>query len=283
MNKSLARWGGTSLAVICVSTNSCFAQASVEVSARCNIYGAGRINPPAGVAGQPGILPVAAPLDLTGGAMVVFDIVRGSVDFNLGGVVDADGNQSEERGRDTLAYGGISGILSVKRSFFLTGVFLSAGEPADPAPSRLIFSAYDFSTLEPELGQLFFIGDGRGTEGSKQQFRIPPGASRLFLGFVDNGSDGLPGYYDDNSGALQVTVNTLPAGTTVDSNVTIQRAVAVSVPTSIGRRYQLQKSQDLVLWSDFGSKVLGNGEAHLEYDITGDATNRFYRAVSSPE
>ena len=47
--------------------------------------------------------------------------------------------------------------------------------------------------------------------GSLQTIIVPPGATRLYLGFVDGYTyQDTPDGYDDNSGALSVTVSALP-------------------------------------------------------------------------
>jgi hypothetical protein len=89
----------------------------------------------------------------------------------------------------------------------LVGVFLDDGVPsASPAPPGLDFSdgglGTAFAQLCPGLKQPFFIGDGltgRGG-GAPQQFVVPPGATRLFLGTVD-GFD-----WNTNTGAFSVQV-----------------------------------------------------------------------------
>ncbi len=253
----------------------------VVVNAQCNIYGAGHSVPPAGIVGGPGILPAQVPLDLSGVGAVEFDLVRGVVDFNLGGTIDNDGNQPSVFDRDTVAYGGVSGILSPTRSFFLTGIFLTDAEPVDPAPPRLEFYSYDFSILAPEIAQLFFIGDGRGPAGAKQRFIIPTGATRLFLGFVDNGDDKLPGWYNDNSGYFDVLLSTVSTTNLTEFSIDIHKAIAVSVETEPGVTYQFQRSFDLSSWIDLGSPVEGDGLAKYGFELFGGNTQRFYRAVGN--
>jgi hypothetical protein len=73
----------------------------------------------------------------------------------------------------------------------LVGVFLDNSQPnASAAPAGLDFSGptgRSFPSLSPGLKQPFFIGDGlTGTgSGAPQQFVVPAGATRLFLGTVD--------------------------------------------------------------------------------------------------
>lgn len=105
---------------------------------------------------------------------------------------------------------GISGLLA-DRGEFLAGVFLGDGAPT-VAPDRLDFRASGFGTgwpgLSPQLAQSFFVGDGLDEFGFQQEFSVPEGATRLFLGFGDGTLlTGPPAWYNDNSGQLQTTVH----------------------------------------------------------------------------
>ena len=93
---------------------------------------------------------------------------------------------------------------------YLVGVFLTDAEPSDPAPPRLDFSStalgHDFATLAPAIGQTFFIGDGKTAGALTQDFTVPAGATRLFLGLADAyGFADEPGTYYDNSGSFMAT------------------------------------------------------------------------------
>lgn len=105
---------------------------------------------------------------------------------------------------------GISGYIGPQGP--LTGVFLDDSIPSSgPAPSTLNFSptglGINFDTLSPELGQIFYIGDGVNSAGDFQTFIAPVGATRLFLGIPDGfGFVGRPGAYDDNDGSYQVRI-----------------------------------------------------------------------------
>jgi len=73
----------------------------------------------------------------------------------------------------------------------------------------------DFTSLHPELGQVFFLGDGwtgvGAGVGTQQLIYAPDGATHLYFGFIDS-----PGFYGDNSGSLSVVADTqIPSGTTV--------------------------------------------------------------------
>jgi len=103
------------------------------------------------------------------------------------------------------SYGTENGIPSTNAPLdALVGVFLGAGQPnLTPASSGLDFSTIglNFASLSPGLQQVFFIGDGlTGTgSGTVQQFIVPVGATRLFLGT----QDGF-GWYN-NVGGFYVT------------------------------------------------------------------------------
>ncbi len=103
------------------------------------------------------------------------------------------------------ATGGISGLMDTKRYFYIVGVFLDGGQSASP-PATLNFTKdHSFQSLAPELGQVFFVGDGlTGTGiGETQDFTVPSGATALFLGFADATSgEGPPGAYQDNRGSV---------------------------------------------------------------------------------
>jgi hypothetical protein len=67
----------------------------------------------------------------------------------------------------------------------LVGVFLGPSQPnASDTPANLDFSTVasrNFTTLQPALQQIFFIGDGQTDSGQMQTFVAPAGATRLFL------------------------------------------------------------------------------------------------------
>jgi hypothetical protein len=73
----------------------------------------------------------------------------------------------------------------------------------------------------PELGQQFFIGDGRTASSVIQQFLVPDGATTLYLGLADGFAfAGDPGFYDDNTGVYSAayavsSTTTVPEPTTL--------------------------------------------------------------------
>jgi hypothetical protein len=88
----------------------------------------------------------------------------------------------------------------------LVGVFLDASQPSlSAAPA-----ARDYSTSASRdaatytdllLKQPFYVGDGLTTSGTVQQFRIPPGATRLYLGPMDGHE------WANNTGSFTVTLS----------------------------------------------------------------------------
>jgi hypothetical protein len=106
---------------------------------------------------------------------------------------------------DTHAENGISDIHAPINS--LIGVFLDSTKPSlSAAPTALDFSSIslNFTTLSPELKQVFFIGNGSTGTGNVQTFIAPTGATRLYLGTMD-------GYqWWNNTGSFEVQVNAVP-------------------------------------------------------------------------
>jgi PEP-CTERM motif len=151
---------------------------------------------------------------LNGASMVSFTSITGVIDLGCaGGCAGGPDGQWLGSTSNLQSYNGISGMF-IDRRAPLYGVFVGAGEPADPAPERLHFEANQaFASLSPLLHQTFFIGDGlTGTgTGSAQQFVVPGGATRLFLGIVDGlETGGQPGGYFNNTGEFVVTLSAVP-------------------------------------------------------------------------
>jgi hypothetical protein len=178
----------------------------VIVPARANIFGAGRDEPPEPGGGGAGVLPPAWSLPDGLAQLVTVPSITGQVNPVATGL---NPRQPNGPGGDLIgptnieSYDGISGIVHAENGMFLVGVFLTDDEPTDPAPERLDFTDNeDFELLEPQIGQTFLIGDGVG-----RRFLAPSDATRLFLGFADAAAyQGPPGYYDNNSGQLLVTM-----------------------------------------------------------------------------
>lgn len=86
----------------------------------------------------------------------------------------------------------------------VTGVFLSGDQPvAGDEPEHLNFETEDarnFTVLAPKLNQPFFIGDGRNSDGDVQRFVVPDGATRLFMGVMDQAE------WNNNVGHYQTSI-----------------------------------------------------------------------------
>jgi hypothetical protein len=149
----------------------------------------------------------------------------GKVSFEPG--VPVGNNPDGDTTYSMTNYGdGISAPMNV-RTNALVGVFLTDDSPTgEPTPDQLSFGGENglaFGYLYPQIGQIFFIGDGLSsdsatgaTNGFLQHFIAPPGATQLYLGTVD-GSGWL-----NNSGSFTVAVENeeydppAPCGDAVD-------------------------------------------------------------------
>lgn len=145
----------------------------------------------------------------------VADAAIGGVSFFNGFGAPFFGPEGNLGGSSNLqSLGGISGYKGTQGP--LVGVFLDNSIPSSsPAPATLDFTpggsgpGIEFSSLSPELRQIFYIGDGVRNKGEFQEFTAPTGATRLFLGIPDGfGFVGTPGAYDDNDGSYQVNIGT---------------------------------------------------------------------------
>jgi hypothetical protein len=177
------------------------------VPATANIFGAGYTTAPQPAGGGAGTLPPVWRLPRGATRFVTFPRVTGRVTPIVSGTHGAapyNGPGGDKAGpTDVSSWRGISGIVHRKNGMFLVGVFLTDAEPKRPAPPRLDFTDKErFVLLAPRIGQAFFVGDGKG-----RRYRVPAGATRLFLGFADGFLyQGNPGWYGNNAGSLNVTV-----------------------------------------------------------------------------
>lgn len=127
-----------------------------------------------------------------------------SITFNISGRIshggsqatNADGKQNDVKFHQKNGILGKSSIRAPLNS--MVGVFLGDGVP-NGSPATMDFlsaSSRDYAKLTPGVGQIFFIGDGKRSNGALQEIVVPVGAKRLFLGIMD-------GYeWSNNSGEL---------------------------------------------------------------------------------
>ena len=172
------------------------------VPGQANIFGAGRPKPPAPAGGGPGLLPPRWILPGHAGRVVTFPRVTGRI--SPISVTEDNGAGGDRVGpTDITSNRGISGIVHRRNGMFLVGVFLPDVELLDHAPRRLDFTKRErFRSLAPRIGQTFLVGEGAG-----RSYKVPAGATRLYLGFADGYLyEGDPGWYGNNDGELSVTV-----------------------------------------------------------------------------
>ena len=90
----------------------------------------------------------------------------------------------------------------------LLGVFLNDDAPAGQSPPAMldfrsagnVAGGIDYTSLAPQLRQLFFLGDGYTATGIEQTVMVPDGATRLFL------ATSSANFWKDNAGAFEVQV-----------------------------------------------------------------------------
>ena len=163
---------------------------------------------------NPDYAPSACPklmsgVPLTAGQSLQFDSINGGAGNDPAmSSFTPDGNPNDVQGNWSGAENGLSNMLCPLNS--VVGVFLDDNVPSTQGtpPSTLDFSTStkrDFSSLSPQLRQVFFIGDGLRNDGTtKQNFVVPNGATRLYIGTMDGWE------WNNNYGSFTTTV-TRPA------------------------------------------------------------------------
>ena len=171
-------------------------------------WSAGSPNPPSNLGGvhieaSPVAVPTSIPINA--GTSMTFDGINGGAnnDYTYTNLYTADGETSWITENTDGNENGIATMNGPGNS--LVGLFLNAQVPGSTAaPSTLDFStdaARNFSTLSPQLNQIFFIGDGRNDAGDVQQFVVPNGATRLYIATWDSYE------WNNNIGSFNVTVH----------------------------------------------------------------------------
>ena len=213
---------------------------TLTVSGQANIFAAGSSLLADGLAPSEYDFSTAYP------SVLSFSSVTGAVSGDLGAFPfnGPDGGTAGVLNHFVSGNAGISGISGNISTFYLAAVFLGPNQPLAPAPPSLDFGygavGIGFTTLSPEIGQVFFIGDGlTGTgTGATQQFFVPDGATRLFLGIADNsGVYGAPaGFYSDNAGQYQTifTIAVVPVPDTTPPVLTLPASFAVDATSPQG-------------------------------------------------
>jgi hypothetical protein len=160
------------------------------------------------------VAPNQSPVQLTGvtfapGDRVSIASASGTVSNGPSGCCPVTG--PEGNGITAHIAGAENGISDIAAPINgLIGVFLGPDQPnLSPAPPALDFStpaSRDFTTLSPQLKQVFFIGDGVTSGGVTQNIIVPAGATRLFLGTMD----GFGWFNNIGAFSLSVCVETPP-------------------------------------------------------------------------
>jgi hypothetical protein len=139
------------------------------------------------------------------GAVLAFT-VAGSITHNQANQQSsADGNLGVIVSHQLGTVNGISDVTAPIDS--LVGVFLGdIKSRSNVSPPPLDFSSAasrDYQRLEPKLGQVFFIGKGKATNGINRQVVVPAGAARLYFGTMDTYQ------WNNNVGGLRGAIMTV--------------------------------------------------------------------------
>jgi hypothetical protein len=156
----------------------------------------------------PAYAPVNTPpsFDVTGGVSIRFAAAGGTTTWNPTGVNNDTGTAGTAGDTGFMAtQAPVNGINSTTAPLnCMVGIFLDDTEPdLSPMAPALDFSSADsrnFTSLSPQLKQVFYIGTGLDANGNLQTFNAPKGATRLFVGTMD-----MEGWWWDNGGALTYT------------------------------------------------------------------------------
>lgn len=142
----------------------------------------------AGTATNPLQSPIAVPMAVRERQALQFDSIGGTVRHDPNQPFYTPDGQLNDTGHNTNS--SEHGIADMNAPInALVGVFLSDEQPDKTlTPQTLDFSteaSRNFKELHPQLKQMFFIGDGLDSNGNRQNFVAPAGATRLFLATWD--------------------------------------------------------------------------------------------------
>ncbi len=140
-------------------------------------------------------------LNVTPGATLYFRDVQGFTTYQGSGEVGPEGDTSW-----CVQQQSANGINSTKAPIMaLMGIFLDGRRPDTyaqaPALDYSIDSKRNAQEMKPLLKQVFYIGDGQDNTGQLQRFVVPDGATRLFVGIMDE-----KGWWWDNENPLNTTM-----------------------------------------------------------------------------
>jgi Flp pilus assembly protein TadG len=157
-----------------------------------------------------------ASMGLGPGASLSFEGVTGTASYNnqqldtTTNAADGDPNYVVANGAApaaSLPSTSANGISNVRAPIgAVMGVFMSDADPTtSAAPPNLDFgtdTSRDYTSISPQLKQVFFIGDGKRDNGEAQSIVVPAGATRVFFGMMDAWQ------WNDNVGNFQTNLYT---------------------------------------------------------------------------
>ncbi len=140
-------------------------------------------------------------LNVTPGANLYFRDIEGFTTYE-GNITNGPEGELTRMATQQLA----NGINSTTAPIMaLVGIFLDDRRPdtyaAAPTMNFSTAAQRNFSQLTPQLKQVFFIGDGQNDSNQLQKFIVPAGATRLYLGIMDE-----KGWWWDNENPLTTTM-----------------------------------------------------------------------------
>lgn len=207
----------------------CTNEITLTIDGIHNPYLAGQ---PAGATSKsdtaPGASPFLVPLTIQPGDRLQFLNVSGDV-WNLPGCCGPGPDGWTNNNFTVQPDLGISGYVLPENC--LLGVFLDEQTNPGAAPPALDYSSLDTQNklqYFPELYQVFFIGDGLGSAGAQQEWVVPPGATRLFLGSADGWN------WEDNSGTFTFTIKKDDSLTTCTPTVSVASGGSQSMVLDAG-------------------------------------------------
>jgi hypothetical protein len=215
---------------------------TLTIQATDDIYAAGHSTLPTTI--YPGTFSPSDDFTAAPNQVLTFSSVTGTVGCNFVVTNGPDGTCFPGVSTTVTSYGGLSGIDVSQANMFLVGVFLDSAEPSGPGPSVLKYNygtpgslTTADATYSPQLDQVFFIGDGLTGTGSglDQQFDVPSGADRLYLGFADS-FDSVPSYYADDVGSLTATFAITSSTATPEPRYTFLLTGGLLIGVLVARR-----------------------------------------------
>lgn len=155
----------------------------LAVSGQASIFQAGRAAPvDLGGGGGAGVLPSELPLEPSAGRVArVLDSAGAVTFFPSEPSMPTDGVDFGE-----IHWGSWNDLAgpATQRMGQTMGVFLDDTLPV-AAPSAFDCGELEPGVAAPGIGQIFCLGDGRSAFDEPQEFLVPDGATRLFVGFAE--------------------------------------------------------------------------------------------------